>query len=187
LGEPKQQLPYRGKTLLQRAVQTALASGCAPVAVVLGANAEQLMPELANMPLVLVQNPDWQEGMASSIRAGLGELMRQQPALTQVIIMVCDQPFVEADVLKQLMQSKQESQAGIVASAYKGTVGTPVLFDQVYFPELLALQGQEGAKKIILKHQPEVSTIAFEAGAIDIDTQEDYSALLRSDPHNRKA
>jgi molybdenum cofactor cytidylyltransferase len=187
LGEPKQQLHFQGQSLLQRAVQTALASGCAPVAVVLGANAEQLIPELAGAPVKLVQNPDWQEGMASSIRVGLQELMREQSELTEVIFMVCDQPFVEPDVLKRLVQAKQDGRSGIIASAYQRTLGTPVLFDKLYFPELLALQGQEGAKKIIMKHQPQVTSLSFEAGAIDIDTQEDYSALLQSDLQNRKA
>ena len=187
LGEPKQQLLFQGKTLLQRALQTALDSGCAPVAVVLGANAEKLIPELAGKPVTVVQNPNWQEGMGSSIRAGLQELLRLKPELSEVIFMVCDQPFVEAGVLKRLVQAKQDGRSGIIASAYQGTVGTPVLFDQVYFPELLALQGQEGAKKIILKHQPQVTAITFEAGAIDIDTQEDYSALLQSDLQTRKA
>ncbi len=186
LGEPKQQLAYQGKTLLQRAVQAALDSGVGPVAVVLGANAEKLLPELADIPVTVVQNPDWQEGMASSIRAGLQELIRQKPELSEVIFMVSDQPFVDAALLKRLVQAKQESRSSIVASAYQGTWGTPVLFDKVYFPELLALQGQEGAKKIILKHQPQVTSISFEAGAIDIDTQEDYKALLQSQPQNKK-
>lgn len=181
LGEPKQQLLFQGQTLLQRAVQTALASGCAPVALVLGANYEKLLPELDDYPVAVVKNPEWQEGMSSSIRTGLRALLQQEPILSACIFMVCDQPYVDAPVLKKLVEAKQEGQSGIVASVYKDTFGTPVLFGQVYFPELLALQGQEGAKKVILKHRADVTDVAFPAGAIDIDTAADYAALLQSE------
>ncbi|MCX2740958.1 nucleotidyltransferase family protein [Pontibacter anaerobius] len=181
LGEPKQLLRYQGKSLLQRATQVALETGFSPVVVVLGANAAILLPEVSNSAVTIVRNPEWQEGMASSIRAGLSELLRLKPELDDVTFMVCDQPYVDAAVLKQLVQAKQDGRSGIVASAYQGTWGTPVLFDKVYFPELLALQGQEGAKKIIMKHKSAVTSISFPAGATDIDTAEDYAALLQTD------
>lgn len=181
LGEPKQQLYFQGKTLLQRAIQAAQESGCAPVAVVLGANYEKLFPELENHPVVAVQNPEWQEGMAASIRSGLHALLQIKPELSDCIFMVCDQPYADAEVLKKLIQARQDGRNGIVASAYNNTLGTPVLFNKVYFPELLALQGQEGAKKLIMKHKAAVTDIAFPAGAIDIDTAADYTALLQSD------
>jgi len=180
LGEPKQQLLFQGKTLLQRAVQAAVEAGCAPVVVVLGARAEMLEPELKEMPVTVVQNPDWEEGMASSIRRGLQGLLLIKPELTDCILMVCDQPFVDAEVLRKLVQTKQDGISGIVASAYNETVGTPVLFDKFYFPELLALQGQEGAKKLVLKHRQVVTSLAFPAGAVDIDTAADYAALLQA-------
>ena len=184
LGEPKQQLPFQGKTLLQRAVQEGLASGCAPVVVVLGAGAEVLEPELDGAPVHIVQNPEWRDGMASSIRCGLQELLRVKPELTDCIFMVCDQPYVDAALLQKLVQAKQDGRSGIVASAYQDTVGTPVLFDQVYFPELLSLQGQEGAKKIILRHRDAMTLIAFPQGAVDIDTASDYAALLQAEKNN---
>ncbi|MBF8965092.1 nucleotidyltransferase family protein [Pontibacter sp. FD36] len=181
LGQPKQLLHYQGKSLLQRAAQVATEAGFSPVVVVLGARAEKLIPELTDLPVTTVQNPDWQEGMASSIRVGLEELLKLKPTLDDVTFMVCDQPFVDADVLKRLMQAKQDGRSGIIASAYQETLGTPVLFDKIYFPELLALEGQEGAKKIIMKHPSAVSSLRFEAGAIDIDTAADYAALLQTD------
>lgn len=180
LGEPKQLLSFEGQTLLQRAIQAALASGCAPIAVVLGAKAAELLQALAGAPVTVVQNPAWEEGMALSIRCGLRTLLHANPELSGCIFMVCDQPFAVAAVLKKLVQARQDGANGIVASAYKDTLGTPVLFDKKYFPELLALRGQEGAKKLIIQHSSDVTQIAFAAGAIDIDTAADYSALLQS-------
>ncbi|QCR24857.1 NTP transferase domain-containing protein [Pontibacter sp. SGAir0037] len=180
LGEPKQQLLYQGKTLLQHAVEVALQAGCAPVVVVLGARAASILPEVEKEPVSVVQNPGWEEGMASSIRSGLTYLLRIEPETTGCIFMVCDQPYVDAALLNRLVQASAGNTNRIVASAYKDTAGTPVLFGKSFFTELLALKGQEGARKILFRHQEAVTTVAFPLGAIDIDTAEDYKALLQS-------
>ncbi|WP_276497169.1 nucleotidyltransferase family protein [Pontibacter litorisediminis] len=180
LGEPKQQLQFQGQSLLQRAVQAGLEAGFAPLVVVLGANAAKFLPELREAEVTVVRNPEWQEGMSASIRCGLEELLRLHPETSGAVFMVCDQPYATAAVLKGLLQAKQGKRGDIVASAYQNTLGTPVLFDKAYFPELLALRGQEGAKKVILKHKEAVIAYPFPAGAIDIDTAADYAALLRA-------
>lgn len=182
LGEPKQALAYQGETLLQRAMQAALTSACQPVVVVLGANSPKLLPQLEGLPVKVALNPAWEEGMASSIRCGLSKLLELMPEASGVVFMVCDQPYVEASLLNSLIQVKQERSKKIVASAYQETVGTPALFDKTYFPELLALQGQEGAKKVLFRHKEDVASVGFPAGAVDIDTKEDYTSLLRSVP-----
>ena len=76
LGSPKQLLEFDGKTLLQHAIDTALATGCPKVMVVLGARAEMLKPELANQPIQVLENKNWQEGMASSIRYALKNITK---------------------------------------------------------------------------------------------------------------
>ena len=177
LGEPKQTLVYEGQTLLQRAVQTALDSPCDPILVVLGANAETLRPDLDELPVQVILNPDWPEGMASSIRRGITALTEKSPDIDSAIIMVCDQPFVNCALLHELVQQKQQHGHGIIASAYKDTLGTPALIDKQFFPELLALQGQEGAKKLLFRHAEAVTPIEFPLGTFDIDTPQDYEAL----------
>jgi len=89
--------------------------------------------------------------------------------------MLCDQPFVDASLLNQLVQKK--SLKGIIASTYNGIIGAPVLFDVAYFDELLLLKGQEGAKKLLTKYPEDIDTVAFPLGSIDIDTMEDYERL----------
>jgi molybdenum cofactor cytidylyltransferase len=113
--------------------------------------------------------------MASSIRIGIRQIRQLEPKITSVILMLCDQPFVDASLLDQLV--KKKSLTGIVASGYNGITGAPVLFDAAYFDELLLLKGQEGAKKLLLKYPDDIDAVSFPLGSIDIDTMEDYEKL----------
>jgi len=176
LGKPKQNLVFNGQTLLQRAIEAALSSVCRPVIVVLGSNVESIRPSIESYPIQIVYNPDWNAGMASSIRAGLMRFQEVQPAADSVILMLCDQPFVDAALLAQLVQSKSKN--GIAACAYSDTIGPPVLFDKYYFNELLSLKGQEGAKKLLMKYSNAVTSVPFLLGYIDIDTVDDFEKLL---------
>lgn len=175
LGKPKQNLIYKEKTLLQNTIKAALATGCHPVVVVLGANADVIKPIISDLPVSIVYNKDWKEGMASSIRTGILELKQQKSKVDSVVLMLCDQPFVDREVLNQLISP--HSAKSIVASAYNGAIGPPVFFDGYYFPELLLVQGNEGAKNLILKYEDNITTIPFPLGNIDIDTIEDYENL----------
>lgn len=181
LGQPKQLLPWEGSTLLQHAVQVAQKVTDKPI-VVLGAHAEQLTAVLDQKNIQIVQNPSWQEGIASSIRSGLTAALEQTPAPGQVIFMVCDQPFVSAAVLQELVLGHAKSGKAIVASAYAGTVGIPALFDASLFPQLLDLKGDTGAKKIMQQYDGEIYAVPFPMGHIDIDTAAEYEEIAgRSD------
>ena len=177
LGRPKQLLPWQGVTLLQYAVQTALTVTTQPV-VVTGANSEHLAAALDPGQVKLVFNPSWQQGIASSIRCGLQALLNRTPGPDQVIFMVCDQPFVTAELLLDLINEKQKSRKPIVASAYADTLGIPALFDKSLFPQLLDLQGDTGAKRLIQQYAGNVAFIPFEKGAYDIDTEGQYKELV---------
>jgi molybdenum cofactor cytidylyltransferase len=175
LGKPKQNLVYQGKTLLQRAIKAGLDSTCNTITVVLGANLDSIRPTIKDSRVHIIYNQDWEEGMASSIRIGISKIRQLEAKTTSVILMLCDQPFVDASLLNQLVQKK--SLKGIVASSYNGIIGAPVLFDAAYFDELLLLEGQEGAKKLLLKYPDDIDTVSFPLGIIDIDTMEDYEKL----------
>lgn len=175
LGVAKQTLTYNGQTLLQRAIQAAVESDCDCVAVVLGANAEVIQDTITNKPDHIFFNKDWENGMASSIQCGLTEIQKISPNLSSVVLMLCDQPYVDASIINQLLQKASSNK--IIASAYNGTIGAPALFDNTFFPTLLSLTGQEGAKKILTDNQDAVIAVPFPLGAIDIDTAEDYDNL----------
>lgn len=177
LGRPKQLLPWHGRNLLQHAVQTALEITTQPV-VVTGAHADQLVAAVDANQVQVVYNPEWEQGIASSIRCGLQALLNRTPAPEQVIFMVCDQPFVTSELLLDLINEQQKSGKTIVASAYAGTLGIPALFEKTMFPQLLDLQGDHGAKKLMQQHPDQTAAVNFPQGNIDIDTVDEYEKLV---------
>jgi molybdenum cofactor cytidylyltransferase len=178
LGQPKQLLPYRGKTLLNHTATEALNAALHPVVVVTGAFHAEISDGLHNQPLETIFNPAWEEGMASGIVAGLTKILSVNPDVNAVIIAVCDQPFISTALLLQLISTHDSSGKGIIASAYADSVGTPVLFSHPYFAKLLRLSGTEGAKKLLKQYPTDLATIDFPNGHIDIDTAKDVAYLI---------
>ena len=176
LGKPKQLLAYQGKTLLQHALQVAVDTCASPVMAVIGAGADIFEQEI-KYPVQAVINNQWEEGMASSIRCGLTQLLNVEPATKAVIIMVCDQPFVTAQLFQDLITKYEQSGKAIVASSYKNSLGTPALFDKTIFAALLELKGDTGAKKLMKANPNQVDEVQFPMGEIDIDTEADYERL----------
>ena len=179
LGQPKQLLPFRGRSRLRHAAETALATSCRPVIVVLGALADKLRGELSGLPVTVAVNPQWSEGMSSTIRAGLKAFPPEGAGPDAVLIMLCDQPLIPAQFLERMVAVHQSSGAGIVAAKYGGQAGVPALFSRAYFSELAALSGSGGARQIIVKHTNETRRIPLPEAALDIDRPED---LKRLDP-----
>lgn len=176
---PKQLLRFRGVTLLRHAAQTGVKAACGPVIVVLGAGAaaKQLRFELVDLDVTVAENPRWKEGMSTSIRAGLELLEAAATPTDAVIIMTCDQPHVTAPLLKQLVAAFGKTHPPAVACEYAGTVGVPVLFARELFGELRALEGDQGAKRVLERRLADITRIPFERGAVDIDTPEDVAKL----------
>ena len=180
LGSPKQLLTYKGKTLLKHAVDEATNSSTDFIVVVVGANAAACINEIDKAKATVVENKEWEIGMASSLTTGLKTILQQQPFINGVIFMVCDQPFISSVVLNELIKEHKQTGKPIVASNYGEAIGTPVFFQQSFFPALMQLKGDEGAKKIIQQHKDEVATISFPKGEIDIDRKEEYEKLVRT-------
>lgn len=173
---PKQLLVYEGQTLVRRATETALGSLCRPVVVVLGANAVRVGNEL-ELPVIVTRNREWETGMASSLRVGLEALLAADSDLEGVVVMLCDQPFVSAELIDTLIERRRETGKTIVAAQYDEARGVPAFFGRELFAELGRLNGQEGARQIIRNHPDETVAVPFAGAAIDIDTQQDYEAL----------
>ncbi len=179
LGQPKQLVPHRGRPLLSHTVEAALAAGFTPVTVVLGAQGDVIRRQLGTPPSAVsfVENTDWAEGMGSSIRAGLRALLDAHPATTGVFILVCDQPALDAALLQQFRQRAIASPASIWVADYGTGQGPPVFFPRSCFDELLALQGECGARSVIRSHSAHVQRIAFPDGDLDLDTPADLARL----------
>ncbi len=177
LGRPKQLLPYKGKTLLRHSMVQALASSAKQIIVVLGDNADILQKEITGFNIHPVMNEQWQEGMASSIRAGMNALTEMNPSVEGAILVVCDQPLMTADLLNTLIAVYRNSGKRIVACSYDDTFGPPVFFHHSFFPELFQLKGDVGARSIIRSHTENVEAVPFPEGSLDIDTEEDYERI----------
>ncbi len=177
LGRAKQTLPFQNKSLLQHSIDTAVGADIGAVIVVIGANEEEIGAELKNQDIRLLINNHWIDGMATSIKEGITAVIGSEKAIDNIILMVCDQPYVHEQLLQTMVHTRKTSGKTIVACSYKDTVGVPALFDRVHFAELLALKGDEGGKNLLKKHQGSVAIIPFAAGAVDIDTEQDYEAL----------
>jgi molybdenum cofactor cytidylyltransferase len=176
-GKPKQFALFEGETFVRRIVAAAIEAGCAPVVVVTGEDSAQTTSELTRFTVSIAMNPGWSSGVGSSIRAGVQRAMDLETGLDASLLLSCDQPFVTAAVLAQLIQLHLTSGKPIVASAYATTLGIPALFDRSCFPDLLRLKGDSGAKGIILARPQDVAPFDFPAGEIDIDTAADYEKL----------
>jgi molybdenum cofactor cytidylyltransferase len=182
MGTPKQLLAVEGRALVLRAVEAALASAAWPVVVVLGAHAEKIRPLFARLPVLVVENPAWSEGMAASIRAGVTTLRQFSRQLDAAVVALCDQPAFSAGVIAQLVAAQRTTGRSIVAAHYGGRNGAPALFLRDHFETLTHLTGEEGARALLNGSPDRVTAINLPALALDLDTPADYAALTKDTP-----
>ncbi|GAB3019732.1 nucleotidyltransferase family protein [uncultured Cyclobacterium sp.] len=177
LGKPKQLIPYNGTSLLQNIVNITLEATNGPVLLVEGAGTYPLRP---HPRLNKVMNNKWESGMGSSIKLGLNTLV-SQAQITQVLVLLSDQPFVSIALIKSLILKKSKNPKAIVASFYQDAPGVPAIFDQSVFQQLNSIPDKVGAKKLLLNNPEQLSLVRFDAGNIDIDSPEDLKAFKNSD------
>jgi molybdenum cofactor cytidylyltransferase len=178
LGHPKQLLIMGAETLLARAMRLAREAGANPVLVVLGAFRDAICASIEFRDAVVVVNQDWQQGMATSIHAGLGSLDSDSVLADGVLMLSCDQPRLTSQHLRALIDAFGAQQAPtIVASAYSSILGIPAVFPRKAFPALLALRGDTGARALLAKAPCNVISLPFDGGDVDIDLPADLAQL----------
>jgi CTP:molybdopterin cytidylyltransferase MocA len=178
LGQPKQLVRYNGETLLERAIRITAESGAAPILAVLGAHHEQISSSISFGPAFATFNPHWEQGIASSIHAGLETIEVLAPAASGALVLPCDQLRLSADHLRALLAAfAAQSETSIAASTYTEVLGIPAVFPRIAFAELLALQGDKGARALLLNPPCPVIEVPFAGGEIDIDHPADLDLL----------
>jgi molybdenum cofactor cytidylyltransferase len=170
LGLPKQLLTLKNKSLLRLIAEKALEVQPREVIAVLGFESDRMQRELDDLPIRIVLNNEWREGVGSSVRAGIKAVDSQSEG---ALIALCDQPRVTSELLNQLIDSCSH-QKPIAATEYTQALGVPACFDRSVFPELLLLQGDAGAKQLIAEDRARVAVHPFPHASLDIDTLEDY-------------
>lgn len=177
LGRPKQLLEYKNKTLLQRMIDMVMPFELTSSVVVLGAHSDEILEATNIGDAKVVINENWSEGIASSIRLGVTESIEVNASLDSILFLLSDQPFVSTELIRKLINTHENGSQRITACSYKQNVGVPAIFDKHFFPQLMELKGDVGAKKIILRNRDQVDEVVFKKGDFDIDTTEDYEQL----------
>jgi molybdenum cofactor cytidylyltransferase len=180
MGRPKQLLEWRGRPLVRHVAEQALASQrLTGLVVVVGAVADSVRAALTGLdgPVLIVQNPDYASGQASSLRVGLGAL----PATARAaLVLLVDQPLVTPALIDALIAAYDADQDALaLIPYYRGRRGNPVLLVRALFDELRLLEGDVGAREVLARHAGAVRQIVLDDPAVvsDMDTPEDYAGM----------
>ncbi len=177
-GQIKQLLPWRGKTLIENAIEIATRSQVNETLVVLGAHAETIRPVVEPTPARVVLNRNWADGHSTSIRAGLDALA---PDTAAAIFLNADQPFLTSAVINAILQHYRETDEAMIAAEYAGRRGSPVLFDRKHFDALRRLTGEQGGRELLAQSPwARVSFADARLGA-DVDTWDEYTQLIQQE------
>ena len=178
MGETKQLLSFGRSTILEQVIDNVLGSKINKIIVVLGHDFEKIVFLIGNRPVNVVINPNYREGMSSSIKCGLSCLERSPGA---VLIALGDQPFITSDTINRLIEKYHKDRRGIIVPVHKGLRGHPVIFDMRYREELMGLTGDTGGKKIVEAHPEDVAELETDSESVikDIDNKKEYERRLK--------
>lgn len=168
-GSPKQLLEINGEALIDRACRTALEAGCAPVLRLLGAHSGRILERPCPDGVETFVHAGWEEGMGSSLAAGVSRLLELCPELDAVFVLLADQPMTTASLLA-MMRTELDSTSVVWCN------GPPALFARKHFGELMDLHGDRGAKVVVANYQPAI--VPFPNAAWDIDSPETWEEFL---------
>ena len=182
-GQHKLLLPLGDRPVLIHVVETILASQARPLVVVVGYQAEQIRTLLTpyESELTLIENPDYHQGMSTSLCKGIETLMASYPIVNGALIVLGDQPLMTPQILDTMIEAKQTTGKRIITARYSGKRGNPTLFDTSLFPELLEMTGDEGGRKVLERYHQEIATVDMdeEMANYDVDTWEAYQQVVR--------
>ena len=182
-GKPKQLLAWRGIPLIRHTAKAALQAGLSPVNVVVGASMEEVAAAIEDLPVRIVNNPNWVNGVSTSIKAGITALPKE---IGGAVFMQADQPQVPPALIRSLIEAHEATLNPIIAPEIDGQRGNPVLFDACTFHKLLSLEGDIGGRALFGQFQ--VHWIPWHDPKIllDIDSPESYQKFLRVFPEDEE-
>ena len=177
MGRNKMLFELDGESVLRGAARRMLAGGVSPLLVVLGHEADRAEQELAGLPCQVVINPNYEQGINSSLKTGVSAVPAEAQA---AMVMLADMPFVTPEMLAGLIARYRSSDAPLVISDYEGVNAPPMLYDRSLFDELLAMTGEGCGRQVVKRHRDEAEVLAWPAAALaDLDVPEDYERVRR--------
>ncbi len=180
MGSIKQLLSVGNTNLLGAVIHNSLNSNANTVYCVLGACADKIGKSIQEFDVEVLVNDHWEEGLGSSIAAGVSYIQEKEPQIDAILIMLGDQPLVNPSYINQLISSFQNNSKYITASIYNGNFGVPAIFPRKWFVRLLRLKGDMGAKLLLNDKEQNIISISSEDQLKDIDTPDDYQQLLNN-------
>lgn len=186
MGTPKQLLRIDGKTLLEKTLENVRRSAVDEIVLVLGFAADAVGKEISTQDIKVVRNDGYEQGMGTSLRVGIAAVSDGAKA---ALIVLADQPFVQAATLDKLIEHHRAKKAQIVIPLFRGFRGNPVLLDRSIFPEMKALSGDVGCRALFGSHTENIHKLAVDDAGIlqDIDSRDDFEMLSRSVASNINA
>jgi molybdenum cofactor cytidylyltransferase len=179
-GAAKQLLEIDGETLVDRACRVAAESGCQPIVRMLGAGADEIRQRPVDRAVITLINEEWQRGMGSTLAMAIAELEHRAPACEAVLVLLCDQPLIDAAMLRQMIDRLEQPEISIVIADHGEATGPPALFHRCHFPELKLLTGDRGAKLVANQHPGTLATVSMPEARWDIDSQELWNEFQNS-------
>jgi molybdenum cofactor cytidylyltransferase len=178
MGGPKPLLMWRGEPFVRHVARTALGAGLSPVMIVTGAHTPEIRAVTADLPVMLVHNPDWEAGQSTSLHCGLRAL---PDTIGSAVFLLADQPQIPVELVSALIEQHAQSLSPIVAPLVGERRGNPVLFDRETFADLLSLAGDVGGRAVFAKHP--IAYVPWHDASVllDVDTPEDYQRLQTLD------
>ena len=183
-GHHKLLLSLGDRPVLVHVIESILASQAHPLVIVLGYQVEQmhtiLAPYLTQSQVTAVENPNYREGMSTSLRKGVATLLASTQPLEGALIMLGDQPLMTPEVINTVIETHHTTHKRIVTPYFNGRRGNPTFFAASLFPELLEMTGDEGARKVIKQHPQDVAIVELQDSDsnYDVDTWEAYQQVV---------
>ena len=178
MGEPKQLLPFGESTIVETVVDNMLGAKFDEVIVVVGHCATEIEKQLGTRPIKIVFNAEYREGMLTSAQAGIRACHKNGA----FALMLVDQPFITSARINQVIEAYQQTEKGIAVPSYNYKRGHPVIFDQKYAPDILALDIEsDGVRTLFKKYSDDIHYVTVDTDDVlrDIDYREDYERALQ--------
>ena len=178
MGEPKQLLPFGESTIVETVVDNMLGAKFDEVIIIVGHRATEIQKQLGTRPVKTVFNPDYRDGMLTSAQTGIRALETGDA----FALMLVDQPFITSMLIDQVIDAYVHTEKGITLPSYNYKRGHPVIFDQKYARDILALTPEsDGVRTLFKKYGDDIHYVTVDTDNVlrDIDYREDYKRALK--------